>query len=155
MTPEIYEWAQSVVARLNLAPLNVLEVGSYDVNGGLRSLFTGDYYGVDIRPGPGVDEVIPGSDITWAGMFDVGVCTEVMEHDLTFWKTLENLVRAIRAGGYLIVSTCGNGFPTHEYPKDFYRFSEDAIMELFILNDLSVIETKVIDQSVMGVGRKL
>jgi 23S rRNA G2069 N7-methylase RlmK/C1962 C5-methylase RlmI len=37
----------------------VLEIGSYDVNGGIRHLFRGasDYVGVDLDHGPGVDRV--------------------------------------------------------------------------------------------------
>jgi hypothetical protein len=52
----------------------VLEIGSYDVNGSLRSLFAkaGEYTGVDLKEGPGVDLVAFGHQIdALDGSYDI------------------------------------------------------------------------------------
>ena len=46
------EWGKRIIAARKLANKTVLEVGSVNVNGSLRELFTGPYLGVDLRPGP-------------------------------------------------------------------------------------------------------
>ncbi|MDB0050250.1 hypothetical protein N9F31_02215, partial [Pseudomonadales bacterium] len=47
--------------------LAVLEIGSYDVNGSIRSLFNAqNYVGVDLVEGPGVDVVAGGQSLDFA-----------------------------------------------------------------------------------------
>lgn len=84
----------------------VLEFGSLDVNGSPRSLFPNAvYFGIDRIAGPGVDYV--GDAIEYrAGteLFDVAICTEVLEHCDQPWRLLESAYRALRAGGMLLVT---------------------------------------------------
>lgn len=44
----------------------VLEVGSHDVYGTIRSCFgsVGDYVGIDLSPGPGVDLVLSAHELS-------------------------------------------------------------------------------------------
>lgn len=92
---------------------SVLEFGSYDVNGTPRGHFPGcDYVGVDFRAGPGVDVVSFGHDYRSERRFDVGICTEVLEHDAYAEDTVVNLLRHVRGGG-LVVITCAADFPEH------------------------------------------
>lgn len=88
----------------------VLEVGSYDVNGSVRRLFSGadEYVGVDLVEGPGVDRVGDGSIIDDPdGSWDVTVSGECFEHDPHWRRTFATMVRVTRPGG-LVAFTCAS-----------------------------------------------
>src|SRR5512133_1128292 len=66
---------------------SVLEVGSQNVNGSLRSYVEGlgpsRYFGVDMTPGDGVDEVCSAEKLIerfGVDAFDVVISTEMLEH---------------------------------------------------------------------------
>jgi len=89
--------------------VKVLEVGSCDVNGSIRGFFSGmDYVGADLAPGPGVDVVGSGHELSYAdGHFDVSLSCESFEHN-PYWKeTFHNMVRMTREGG-LVAFTCAS-----------------------------------------------
>lgn len=112
---------------------DVLEVGSYNVNGSVRELLphVHRYVGMDRREGPGVDLVA--NIETWDpdapshGYFHLVVSTEMLEHTERPWLAVDNMARALRPGGRLILTTRGPGFGLHEHPGDFYRFTPDAL----------------------------
>lgn len=87
----------------------VLEIGSLDINGTIRSRFVGcDYTGIDVAEGPGVDVVCQGQD--YAGpdaAFDTVISCEVMEHNPHWVETFRNMARLCRPGG-LVVMTCAS-----------------------------------------------
>ncbi len=60
-----------------------LDLGGRDINGGIRDLIpNGQWQGVDIEAGPGVD-IVRDCTMGWLDLlprFDVVVCTEVLEH---------------------------------------------------------------------------
>jgi hypothetical protein len=55
------EFIEKALSEEDVKGKNVLEVGSFDVNGSPRayveSMLPSSYVGIDIAPGPGVDEV--------------------------------------------------------------------------------------------------
>lgn len=110
----------------------ILEIGSLDVNGTPRDLFVGtDYIGVDIRPGPGVDKVMSGAKLGFPdASFDGVLYLETMEHDRTFWLTLSEIARVLKDGGRVIITTRGIGYPLHNHPGDYFRFTEQFFQEL-------------------------
>jgi SAM-dependent methyltransferase len=85
----------------------VLEIGSLDINGSVRSQFPGcDYTGIDVAAGPGVDLVCQGQD--YDGLddsFDVVISCEVMEHNPHWAETMKNMIRVCKPGG-LVLMTC-------------------------------------------------
>jgi len=116
------------VERYNLAELKTLECGSQNINGTVRPYFTGQYIGIDMEDGDGVDLVASANDIPFKDeSFDVVVCTEMLEHDPAFWKSISEMTRVLRPGGHLLLTTRGIGFPYHEYPGDYWRFTNEAI----------------------------
>jgi len=126
VTPHIIEF----VKNCHLSG-KTLDVGSYDVNGSVRHLFT-DYIGVDMRPGPNVDKLanahaLPFDDET----FDNVLCLEMLEHDSMFWVSIAEMKRVLKPGGTLLVTTRGIHFPHHDYPSDYYRFTREALKFLF------------------------
>jgi SAM-dependent methyltransferase len=93
----------------------VLEVGSLDVNGSIRGLFTDcDYSGLDVAPGKGVDVVCEGHKYDAAdGSFDTVISCEAMEHNPYWEGTFRNMVRLCRPGGVVIMTCATIGRPEH------------------------------------------
>lgn len=108
---------------------DILEIGSRDVNGTLRFYApeNASYTGIDIESGPGVDIVVstghslPFDDNT----FDLVLASSVFEHDLSWWKSLEEMFRVCKGNGYVYISAPSNG-PFHRHPLDLFRFYPDA-----------------------------
>jgi len=96
---------------------SVLEVGSFDVNGSIRQFFSGgDFWGIDLMPGPGVDEVVPSGHEFHprAGRsFDVTVSTECFEHNPFYLETLVNMIRLTRKGGAVLFTCASRGRGEH------------------------------------------
>jgi len=108
------------------------------------------------------------------GEFDTVLCNAVLEHDLFFWRSLEEMRRVTRTGGLIIIGVPGfiqsrperwrarmsrspfvrtmfrrpsesllastPVLQVHNYPSDYYRFSPQAVIELFMrgLKDVQV-----------------
>ena len=135
----------------------VLEVGSLDVNGSVRNFYA-DYTGVDMRAGKNVDIVANGNNLPFEDeSYDKVLSLESMEHDQKFWLTFAELVRVLKPGGQLIVTTRGIGFPKHEFPFDYYRFTAESLKALFedrgLVDVLSIENTE--DGGVFGYGKKV
>lgn len=92
----------------------VLDMGSLDVNGTNRYLFTDSLYvGVDVLPGPGVDIVSVGHlFVAPSTLFDVVLSTNALEHDVFWYKTIPHMVNLLRHGGLLFFS-CGYSHREH------------------------------------------
>jgi SAM-dependent methyltransferase len=93
----------------------VLEIGSLDINGSVRGLFEKcDYTGLDIAPGPGVDEVCEGQKYAGeSASFDVVVSCEVMEHNPYWEDTFKNMIRLLKPGGLMVMSCATGGRMEH------------------------------------------
>jgi len=92
----------------------VLDVGSLDVNGTNRYLFSGGLYvGIDVIPGPGVDIISLGHDfVAPCDLFDVVLSTNAFEHDPLWYKTIPAMVECLRHGGLMFFS-CGYAYKEH------------------------------------------
>jgi SAM-dependent methyltransferase len=107
------------VARKNRALITgarILEIGSYDVNGSIRKVFgpAGDYIGVDLTEGPGVDLVGFGHELQHPdGSFDLVLSGECFEHDPHWRDTFVNMVRLTRPGGLVAFTCASHGRPEH------------------------------------------
>jgi SAM-dependent methyltransferase len=114
-------------------PEPVLEIGSYLTPGreeiaNLRQFFTGkSYVGIDIRPGPGVDQVadvecLPHAD----GSVGTVLCLSTLEHVQRFWRAFDELHRVLRPDGVLVISVPFN-IRIHNHPSDYWRFTPEAV----------------------------
>ena len=115
--------------------LNVLDIGSYDVNGCYREIFERrncNYTGLDMENGPNVD-FVPKSSYLWEELeddkYDIVVSGQALEHIEFFWLTMEEIVRTTKEGG-LICIIAPNGFEEHRYPVDCWRFFTDGMVAL-------------------------
>lgn len=134
MTTGCEVWVADLLARKRAIKGDVLEVGSLDVNGSIRRLFADrhrfpSYLGIDMRGGPGVDLEATGDNLPFDdGRFAIVVALEMLEHDRRFWLTLAECHRVLRPGGHLIVTTRAFGFPRHEHPHDYWRFTTEGLV---------------------------
>jgi SAM-dependent methyltransferase len=143
----------------------VLEVGSRDVCGqNPRQFFTDatEYIGIDAEAGENVDEVMNASAILTEyehEPFDTIICCEMLEHDIDFDSTVLKMHLILKPHGHLIITTPTFGFPLHRFPKDYWRFGEDAFREVFfagfdIIQLLHLDDKAGKDLTIAGIGRK-
>lgn len=142
----------------------VLDVGSLDVNGNNRYLFSNcSYIGVDVGAGKNVDVVTPGHLYDAPDeSFDVVVSTECFEHDMYYQETWKNIIRMLKSGGLFLFTCAAPGRDEHgtqrTRPQDspltsainqewanYYRnISEKDFRDVFDLN--SVFSSYEIDE---------
>lgn len=96
----------------------VLEVGSQDINGSIRSYFPDasekTWLGIDLGPAPGVDLVIPGELLQLPdGWANLAFSTECFEHAVAWSQILLNMIRCTTDGGLILFTCAGPGRPTH------------------------------------------
>jgi SAM-dependent methyltransferase len=118
--------------------LEVLEVGSQDVNGSPRTVIVPrgpkKYVGVDFAKGRGVDVVLDVKDLTThfgVDWFDVVISTEMLEHAKDWRAAVEQMKAVVKQGGLLVITARGLGFPYHGYPHDYWRFTVDNFRKIF------------------------
>ncbi len=133
----------------------VIEVGSYDVNGSLRtyvkSLNPSEYIGVDIKKGPGVDIVCDAENIVEKfgnEAFDVVISTELLEHVRNWRNVISNIKNICKPNGLILITTRSIGFPYHGYPYDFWRYEIVDMKNIF--SDFEILNL-VKDQEAPGV----
>ena len=113
-----------------------------DLGAGLRpfaEVLPGRTVALDHRARPTIDLVgdaqrLPFADAT----FDAIACTEVFEHLLEPTAAAAEMIRVLRPGGRLVLTTrfC---FPLHERPSDFWRFTPYTLTRLFAPLDPVII----------------
>ena len=143
---------------------DVLEVGSRMTNPDTwwiinRDLAKGQWTGIDMQPGHGVDQVVdihnPPAD--WTGRFSGVLCSEVLEHVARPWLALPKLREVMQPGGWIVVTTL-TSFPIHGFPDDFYRYTpsglklllEDAGFKNVATENAGHIEIKLNDHGEAG-----
>lgn len=106
-----------------------LEVGAYGSPSYGR--FFNNKIGIDVRPGPGVDQVASVYELPFESeSFDVVLCLSVLEHLETPQKAIEEMKRVLKPGGRIIVSVPFL-FPIHDAPGDYWRFTKFGLRNLF------------------------
>jgi len=113
--------------------LNIVEVGSQDVQGSIRNLKpdTATYTGYDFVSGPGVDHIVdhpyklPIEDNT----VDVIISSSCFEHSSLFWMNFVEAIRVLKPSGLFYMQAPSNG-EFHRWPVDCWRFYPDAGMAL-------------------------
>jgi len=107
--------------------------------------------------------------------FDTVLSNAVLEHDAYFWLTLSEIRRVTRPGGLIAIGVPGYGklpwrrlrrfwgswapstvtLQLHGFPGDFYRFSEQAVREVFLEGlERTEVRTVLVPPRLIGVGVK-
>jgi SAM-dependent methyltransferase len=103
----------------------------------IKNWITSDY---DIRAK--VDIRLDGQSLPFKeNLFDTIICIDVIEHVPNPQQMIGELVRVLKPGGVLILST-PFFFYLHESPNDFTRFSKFGLINLIKNNKMSVIDLK-------------
>ena len=129
MTEDVYRWVKERKDQLKISG-HVLDIGSFDANGrpewSIRDLFT-DYIGLDMRVGPNVDTVCSSHHLPYPdSFFDAVLCLEMLEHDSNFYRTISEAYRVLKPGGHLLLTARANGYPPHNHPSDYWRFTKEG-----------------------------
>lgn len=160
----VSDWVQSVLERrkslegARQTGVNVLEIGSLDINGTVRHLFDdliadgGSYVGIDIQEGPGVDVVIDAVAIKCKKPVDIIVCAEVFEHTAVWKEIIKNAHRNLKKNGLFIATMAGEGRAPHsaidtapirswEYYKNITADELSENLKMFTKAGVNVYET--------------
>jgi SAM-dependent methyltransferase len=89
-----------------------------------------------------------------AGAFDGVVCTEVLEHVPEPADFLREMVRVLRPGGVLLLTT-PQTWGLHEEPYDFYRYTKYGLQYLFGKAGLEMVEVAPTTGTLGTVGQRL
>lgn len=107
----------------------VVEIGSQDVNGSLRTIWnpSTDYTGIDFVPGKGVDLILqdPYSIPLESECADVVLSSSVFEHSDMFWLLFLEIMRLLKPHGLFYLNVPSNG-DFHRWPVDCWRFYPDS-----------------------------
>lgn len=115
MHAEAWQFLSKAAGYVNARPgMDVLEFGAHDVNGSPRALFPHTrYVGVDPWPGEGVNLVGRAQDFDGSEEFDVVITAEAMEHDPDARGQIDAAWRALKPGGYLILTAASEPRAPH------------------------------------------
>jgi SAM-dependent methyltransferase len=69
--------------------------------------------------------------------FDAIMCLNVLEHVYEYQRAVQNLYRALKQGGTLVIAV-PYAYPLHDEPGDYWRFSEHALRK--ILSDFKNVD---------------
>lgn len=87
----------------------------------------------DVENGEDVDIVCDAHSLSKTfgeNAFDVFWASSVWEHLERPWIAAKEVERILKPGGVFFIQT-HQSFPLHGYPKDFFRFSQEALRVLF------------------------
>ena len=93
----------------------VLEVGSLNINGTIKVLFTNcDYLGIDVGSGKDVDLVCEGQNLDHPNeTYDTACSCECFEHNPYCVETFNNMHRMTKIGGLVFMSCATTGRQEH------------------------------------------
>ena len=92
-----------------------LGIGTFDVVGSEGQYFSGgDYQGLDLLPGDGVDIVCPAQDYDAPdNTYDTIISSECFEHTPYYKETMINAHRMLKPGGLLLITCATTGRAKH------------------------------------------
>ena len=125
--------------------LTILDLGSQDINGSYRPLFSEApwrYIGIDMAAGQNVDIVLR-DPYEWreidAASADVIISGQTFEHTEFFWLTMQQIARALKPGGLCCILAPSSG-PEHRFPVDCWRVYPDGFRALARYAGLETLE---------------
>jgi SAM-dependent methyltransferase len=109
--------------------VKVIEIGSQDVNGTLRSTIPSsfEYVGVDFVEGKNVDVVLedPYKLPFESESADIVLSSSCFEHSEMFWLVFLEIMRVLKPKGLFYLNVPSNGW-FHRHPVDCWRFYPDS-----------------------------
>jgi ubiquinone/menaquinone biosynthesis C-methylase UbiE len=141
MHPQVYfefrcilreHWKGGSVLEVGAAEGHLALLDCKELNGAIKT-------GLDLSKPVGATAVqANANDMTFfkSESFDAVLCNAVLEHDKKFWLSCAEMRRVLKKGGLLILGVPGfvdhdSVLGVHNYPSDYYRFSTEAVREVF------------------------
>jgi SAM-dependent methyltransferase len=162
MRKPIWKYVQLAIDTLPIRE-PVYEFGAYQVeeapeNCDIRPLLSGrQYVGCDMRPGPGVDQVL---NLHAIDLPDDTVGTiflmDTLEHVEYPHQAMEEVHRVLKPDGIVIMSSVLDFF-IHATPNDFWRFTPDGFRSLlknFEYSHVGYYGRDIFPHTLVGVGIK-
>jgi len=113
--------------------VNVIDIGSQDVNGSLREVCPVDfnYIGLDFQNARGVDIVLtdPYKLPLEDNSVDIVLSSSCFEHSDMFWLVYLEIMRVLKPHGLFYLNAPSSG-TFHRYPVDCWRFYPDSGLAL-------------------------
>lgn len=132
----------------------VLEVGSLDINGTVRQFFEDcDYHGIDLGPGPGVNEIAHVTKLETAIEYDVVISTEALEHDEQWAESLKVMYRLLQPNGLLLITCAAPNRWEHGTQRtdgDKTPFVTDYYRNISVEDFASVLLPNLFSKSYLG-----
>jgi len=127
--------------------LEIIDIGSYDVNGNYKSLFQNSgwkYYGLDMVKGPNVDFITKSAyEFGLDKQFDVVISGNCLEHVEAPWKWIKEVEKITKKGGIVCIITPFSA-REHKYPVDCWRILPDGFKYLLEQeSNFKILETKI------------
>jgi len=126
----------------------VLEVGSLDINGSLRSFVESRkpsvYIGIDIVEGPGVDIICDAENLLGKfeeESFDLVISTETLEHVRDWRKVISNIKKLCKPDGLILITTVRFGESFHACSYGFWRYEPEDMENIFSDCKIQSLET--------------
>jgi SAM-dependent methyltransferase len=133
-TQSTLDWGERNLTEGEVRGKRVVEVGSYDVNGSLRSIVerlgSAEYVGTDMRSGPGVDVICPAERLVerfGKDGFDLVISTCVLEHVRDWSRAISNIKNVCKPDGLILVVVPSKDWPFHAYPGDYWRYELEDV----------------------------
>lgn len=131
MHPEQVSYVQRIRDKHPFYFINskVLEIGSLNINGSVRSLFHQcNYMGVDVGAGKDVDIVCLGHKFNDPdGSYDTVISCETLEHDPYWSLTFRNMIRLCKPGGLVLMTCATTGRKEHGTPASEPQSSPNTV----------------------------
>lgn len=126
--------------------IKLLDIAPQDHAGAKQYFIKSHVFTADIDEKSGADYIIDicknNEKEVPSSIFDIIVCTEVLEHTLNPFLAITEIYRLLKTGGVLLMSTPFD-FRIHGPLPDCWRFTEHGIKVL--LNDFKTIEIKALE----------
>lgn len=137
----------------HISGLSILDVGSQDINGSYRDLFSDhDYTGLDIVEGDNVD-VVGWDNLPPDKQYDVVISGQMLEHCPNPCDICKAMGNRLKEGGMLVLIAPYIGQKEHRRP-DYWRFMRNGMEQLAVVAGCSIVEAGVRDRDAWVVGRK-
>lgn len=144
------QFAKQVKENFSGQQVNLMDIGSSDVNGSYKPLFNFEgvnYIGLDIEQGPNVNVAVK-DPYDWKEVeddsIDVIISGQAIEHIPYPWITFEQIAKKLKPGGIACIIAPSRG-PVHRYPVDCYRFYPDGMRALAEWAGLIAMEASYIE----------
>ena len=143
------------------SPINMLDVGSQDVNGGYNKLIANPlwcYTGVDLYPGNNVNIMGTGYSLPFIDcVFDAVISGQTLEHVGRPWVFMPELERVLKPGGYMcVVAPHTFKYHTEGGSPDCWRVWPDGMRDLIIdtCPEMDILEIYRNNIDTVFIGRK-